>query len=93
MHLHVWDPDFVQLRWQLSPASRTREVVDDRLVFAIANCAVLVFFPHFRRYTRRLRTCRSSLSLSQIGRAVRLGCALLLPNVKRINMTSGERVL
>ena len=30
-----------------------------------AMCAALVFFPHFRRYTRRLRTCRSSLSLSQ----------------------------
>ena len=28
----VYDPDFVQLRWQLSPASRTREAVDDRLV-------------------------------------------------------------
>ena len=52
----------------------------------IAMCAALVFFPHFRRYTRRLRTCRSSLSLSQLGRAVRGGCALLLPNVKRINM-------
>ena len=62
-------------------------------VHTIANCAALVFSPHFRRYTRRLRTCRSSLSLSQIGRAVRGGCALLLPNVKRINMTSGGRVL
>ena len=30
-----------------------------------AMCAALVFFPHFRRYTQRLRTCRSSLSLSQ----------------------------
>ena len=28
----MWDPDFVQLRWQLSPASRTREAGDDRLV-------------------------------------------------------------
>ena len=26
------DPDVVQLMWRLSPASRTREVVDDRLV-------------------------------------------------------------
>ena len=74
--------------------------MDDRLVsvpwwrvHTIANCAALVFFPHFRRYTRRLQTCRNSLSLSQIGRAVRGSCALLLPNVKRINMTSGERVL
>ena len=58
----------------------------------IAMCAALVFFPHFRRYTQRLRTCRSSLSLSQLGRAVRGGCALLLPNVKRRNMTRGERV-
>ena len=58
----------------------------------IAMCAALVFFTHFRRYTRRLRTCRSSLSLSQLGRAVRGGCALLLPNVKRINMIRGERV-
>ena len=33
-----------------------------------AMCAALVFFPHFRRYTR---TCRSSLSLSQLRRAVR----------------------
>ena len=78
----------------------TREAVDDRLVFVhwwrvhtIAAVRLWYFFPHFRRYTRRLRTCRSSLSLSQIGRAVRRGCALLLPNVKRINMTSGERVL
>ena len=37
----------------------------------IAMCAALVFFPHFRRYTRGLRTCRSSLSLSQLRRAVR----------------------
>ena len=86
--------------WQLSPASRTREAVDDRLVsvpwwrvHTIAARAALVLFPHFRRYTRRLRTCRRSLSLSQTGRAVRGGCALLLPDVKRINMTSGERVL
>ena len=85
--------------WRLSPASRTQEVVDDRLVSVpwwrvhkIAMCAALVFFPHFRRYTRRLRTCRSSLSLSQLGRAMRGGCALLLPNVKRINMIRGERV-
>ena len=65
------------------------------LVTGAHNCsrAALVFFPHFRRYTRRLRRCRSSLSLSQIGRAGCGGCALLLPNVKRINMTSGERVL
>ena len=33
--------------------------------------AVLVLFPHFRRYARRLRTCRRSLSLSQVGRVVR----------------------
>ena len=59
----------------------------------IAMCAALVFFPHFRRYTRRLRTCRSSLSLSQLGRALRGGCALLLPYVKRINMIREERVI
>ena len=53
--------------WQLSPASRTREAVDDCLVpvpwcraHTIAAHAVLVLFPHFRRYTRRLLTCRRS---------------------------------
>ena len=29
-----------------------------------AGCAALVLFPHFKRNTQRLRTCRSSLSLS-----------------------------
>ena len=33
--------------------------------------AVLVLFPRFRCYARRLRTCRRSLSLSQVGRVVR----------------------
>ena len=86
--------------WQLSPASRTWEAVDDCLVsvpwwraHTIVAHAVLVLFPHFRRYTQRLRTCHRSLSLSQTGRAVRGGCALLLPDGQRINMTSGERVL
>ena len=82
------DPFFVKFMWQLSPASRTREAVDDCLVpvpwcraHTIAAHAVLVLFPHFRRYTRRLRTCRRSLSLSKTGRAVHGGCALLLPDV------------
>ena len=86
--VYLWDPYFVKFMWQLSPASRTRETVDDCLIsvpwcraHAIAAHAVLVLFPHFRRYTRRLRTCRRSLSLSQTGRAVRGGCALLLTDV------------
>ena len=56
------------------------------------NVCVLGIFPALQALHSATRTCRSSLSLSQLGRAVRGGCALLLPNVKRINMIRGERV-
>ena len=88
IYIYVTVGSFVKFMWQLSPDFRTREAVDDCLV-SVPRCrahtvgahAVLVLFLHFRRYTRRLRTCRRSLSLSQTGRAVRGGCALLLPDV------------
>ena len=83
--------------WQLSPFSRTRESVDDCLV-SVLWCwahraeahAVLILFPHFRCYARRLRTCRRSLSLSQLGRVVRGVVRCSCQMSKRINMTSGE---
>ena len=55
--------------------------------------AALVLFPHFRYYAQRLRTCRRSLSLSQVGRVVRGAIRCSCQMSKRINMTSGGRVL
>ena len=86
--------------WQLSPVSRTRESVDDCLV-SVLWCraqragahAVLVLFLHFRYYTQRLRTCRRSLSLSQVGSVVRGVVRCSCQMSRRINMTSGGRVL
>ena len=85
--------------WQLSPVSRTRESVDDCLV-SVLWCrahragahAALVLFPHFRYYAQRLRTCRRSLSLSQVGRVVRGVVRCSCQMSKRINMTSGGRL-
>ena len=55
--------------------------------------AALVLFPHFRYHAQRLRTCRRSLSLSQVGRVVRGVVRCSCQMSKRINMTSGGRVL
>ena len=85
---------------QLSPVSRTQESVDNCLV-SVLWCrahragahAALVLFPHFRYYAQRLRMCRRSLSLSQVGRVVRGVVRCSCKMSKRINMTSGGRVL
>ena len=81
--------------WQLSPASRTRESADDCLVSVLwcraqraESHAALVLFPPFRYYAQRLRTCRRSLTLSQVERVVRGVVRCCYQMSRQINMTS-----